>query len=338
MAKRAASSPDSILGRLAALRQAPSSPEFTAELRRAAAHASPVLVARAAELAARYNRADLANDLAAAFFRFNRGGGTGGGTGAAAADADKQFVARTAVARTLVDLGGSAPAAEDVFLAGAKAVGPSVPPGNPDDFAADLRAASVFGLVNARHRYAMAFCADLLADVSPVARVGAVRALSAGGDPAAAVLLRLRLRVGDRSPDVLAEAATGLMALDPELGIDPAADLLAHADDAVRAAAALAIGTSRHPRALELLRRAFRGEPDEGVRRAVQVAAAGTRSAAATDWLIELVGAAVVPDAVGAVEALGPHRLDETVRARVGEAVRTRAIRQLDEAFRLAFG
>jgi HEAT repeat protein len=327
MAKRGSSSPDAILNRLSVLRQAPSSPEFLVELRKALAHTSPVLVTRAAELACRYNRADLTDDLTAAFDRFRR-----------RPEDDNQCVARTAIARALIDLSAATAAAEDAFLAGARMVGGRVPPGNPDDFAADLRAVSAHGLVAARHPEALAVCTDLLADRSAVARAGAARALAAGGNPAAPLLLRLRIRVGDQSPDVLAESATGLMALDPAGGLEPVSGLFHHDEPSVRAAAALAIGASKLAAGVGLLRRAFGREPEAEVRQAMLVAAAASRTGDAVDWLVELTGTADLPTAVAAVEALGPYRLDDAVKRRVNGAVTDREDARLADAFGRTFG
>jgi hypothetical protein len=342
MAKRG-TSPDVILSRLSALRQAPSSAEFSAELRKAMAHPSVVVVARAAELACSYNRDDLGDDLVAAFGRFHRGSagsagaaGTAGGGGAA--EDDKQFVARTAVARALVDLSVTTAAAEGAFLAGARAIGGRVPPGNPDDFAADLRAVCAHGLVASRHPDAALVCTDLLADRSPVARAGAVRALAAGATPAAPLLLRLRLRVGDPSADVLADCATELMSLDPAGGLDAVAGLLDHDDGHVRGAAALAIGSARQPTGLALLRRAFAREAEADVRQAILVAAAAGRSAEAVDWLLELVTTALAPVAAAAVGALGPFRSDDAVKRRARDAVAARGDPPLvRQAFERAF-
>ncbi|HEX8913173.1 MAG TPA: hypothetical protein VF796_12510, partial [Humisphaera sp.] len=230
MAKRT-NSPEAILDRLTALRQASTSPEFTAELRRALTNASPVVVTRAAELACRYNRDDLVDDLVAAFERCQRDGA-----------ADKQFTARNAIVRALIDLSASTPAAEDAFLSGVRTIGPRIPPGAPDDQAADLRAACATGLVACRHPDALTVATDLLADPAPVARAGAARALAAGGNPAAALLLRLKLRVGDAMPEVTAECAAQLVELDPAGAVDPVAALLHHEQPAVRAAAAVALG------------------------------------------------------------------------------------------------
>lgn len=327
MAKRG-SSPDAILARLSVLRQAPSSAEFSAELLKAIRHASAVLVTRGAELACRYNRVDLIDELIAAFGRFDRNAGD-----------DNQCVARTAVARALVDLSASTAAAEDVFLAGARTVGGRVPPGNPDDFGSDLRVIGAHGLVNSRHPEALAVCTDLLADRSPVARAGAARALAAGANPAAPLLLRLRLRIGDLSPDVLADCAAGLMALDPVAGLGPVSALLPHDDPAVRAAAALAIGASKLPAGVGLLRRAFVGEPEPEVRQAILVAAAATRLTDALDWLVELVGTAGADSAAGAVEALAPYRLGEAIKRRVETALEgRRPDPRVAEAFAKAFG
>ncbi|MDB5297153.1 MAG: hypothetical protein JWO31_3136, partial [Phycisphaerales bacterium] len=105
----------------------------------------------------------------------------------------------------------------------------------------------------------------------------------------------------------------------------------------VRAAAAVAIGTSRQPTAAEVLRAAFAREPEPDVRRAVLFAAAGTRTAAAVDWLAGIVRDADAAAAVDAIDALGTYRTDEAVRRRVGDAVAAREEPRLTAAFERAF-
>ncbi|HEX8915729.1 MAG TPA: HEAT repeat domain-containing protein [Humisphaera sp.] len=328
MAKGGGSSPDRLLEQLTVLRQVPSSPEFAAALRKALAQASPVLVARAAELCARHGRGELVPDLVAAYERTAARGG---------ADADRQYVARTAVAKALVDLKAGVEA-DRVYLHGVRPGGGGSAAASYNDPAAELRAACGFGLVIANHRRALVVNTDLLADPAPLVRVAAARALAGTGQPAAALPLRLKLSLGDREPEVLAECVTGLMTLAAAESVDAAARATYHEDEGVRAAAAIALGTSRQPEALEVLQAAFSREGEPAVRKTILIAAASTRSAAAADWLIEVVARQPVPAAAEAIEALGPYRLDETVRRRVGEAVAARGEPGLASAMRAALG
>lgn len=324
MAKRA-TSPDAILERLSALRQVPSSPEFLTELRKAIAHTSPVVVGRGAELAARYDKRELSPDLIAAFDRFN---------GSRARDEDKSFAARTAIVRGLADLYAGGEAA-DVYLAAVRMIG-NAPPGGGTDSAADLRASAAFGLVTMVHPAALTVCTDLLADLAPAVRVAAARALAASGREGGALVMRLKLQIGDPEPEVLAECVTGLMQLLPAESLDVAVRMLRHRDEMVRAAAALAIGASKLPEVLTRLSEAFDREKEQSVRKTILIAAASTRSQAAIDWLVSLVSKDPWT-AEQAIEALGPFRLDETVRQRVGKMIEEHGGTRLTDAYKQVF-
>lgn len=325
MAKRA-SSPDAILDRLTALRQAPSSPEFLDELRQAIGHSSVVVVARGAELAARYEKRELTDELVAAFKRF---------TGTPERDADKSLAARTAIVRGLVDLYAGGEAA-DVYLAAAKMGAGSRSGVMIADPAAELRATAAFGLVTISHPAALTVCTDLLADLAPMVRVAAARALTASGRDGAVLVMRLKLQLGDPEPEVLSECVTGVLQLMPAESIDVAIRMLRHDDEGVRAATVLAIGASRLPEAVQLMREAFDREKERAARKTIMIAAASTRSAAAVDWLVGLVSKDPWT-AEDAIEALGPFRLDESVRQRVGKLVEAREVSRLAEAFKRVF-
>lgn len=325
MAKRA-SNPDAALERLTLLRQMSSSPEFHAEVRSAIAHKSVVVCARGAELAARYEKKELVPDLIAAYRRF---------AGTTDRDGDGNYVARTAIVRSLVDLYAGGEAA-DVYLQAVKVVAAAPPGVMIADPAAELRSTAAFGLIAMVHPSALMVCTDLLADSAVMVRIAAARALGSSGREGAALVLRLKLQLGDPDPEVLAECVTSIMQIMPKESLDVAKRLLLHRDEGVRASAALAIGTSKLPEALETLRQSFGRERDADVCKTILIAAASTRAVAAIDWLVSLVEKDA-KTAVAAIEALGPYRLDDSVRARVGKVVAERKLPALDDAMKRAF-
>ncbi|QOV90422.1 HEAT repeat domain-containing protein [Humisphaera borealis] len=325
MAKRA-SNPDAILDRLSALRQVPSSPEFLAELKKSIGHSSVVVVARGAELASRYEKKELAGDLAGAYWRFaemNPG------------HDDKNYVARTGVVRSLVDLYAGGEAA-DVYLSAVKQ-GAGRPSGVMlADPAAELRATAAFGLATMAHPEALTICTDLLTDLASLVRVAAARALSASGREGAVLVMRLKLRVGDSEPEVLAECATGLMQLAPAESLDVVAGLMSHREEAARAGAALALGASRLPAALDRLRQAYDREKEPEVLKTILIAAASSRLPAAVEWLVSLVEKDR-RTAEMAIDALSPFRLDESVKSRVTAFVQQSGNPSLLEAVQRVF-
>jgi len=288
-------------------------------------HTSPVVVGRGAELAARYDKRELSSDLITAFKRFND---------TRERDADKSFAARTAIVRGLVDLYAGGEAA-DVYLDAVRMIG-SAPPGQSTDTAADLRASAAFGLVTMVHPAALTVCTDLLADLAPAVRVAAARALAASGREGAALVMRLKLQVGDSEPEVLAECVTGLMQILPAESLDVAVRMLRHRDEMVRASAALAIGASKLPEVLPSLGKAFDKEKEPSVRKTLLIAAASSRTPAAIEWLISLVSKDPW-SAEQAIEALSPFRLDDSVRNRVGRIVEEEGGTRLASAYQRVF-
>jgi HEAT repeat protein len=125
---------------------------------------------------------------------------------------------------------------------------------------------------------------------------------------------------------VLGECFTGLLAVAPEDCVAFVAGFLAHADDAVRELAALALGESRLERALAPLKEAWEGVlVGEELRRALLRGAAAHRSEAAFAWLLELVRDTRVPVALEVVEALALYKHNAKLAQRLETTLRQRA-------------
>ena len=181
--------------------------------------------------------------------------------------------------------------------------------GGTADTAVDVRASCAMGLVASGYSRALVELTALLHDSDAAARIGAVRAIACGSPRDAELLLGAKALAGDAEQQVLGECFTGLLAVAPEESIMFVAAYLAHADDAVRELAALALGESRLDGALPPLKEAWNGVLlGEEFRRALLRAAAAHRSEAAFDWLLEIVAEARVPVAVTVIEALAPYK------------------------------
>lgn len=120
--------------------------------------------------------------------------------------------------------------------------------GPPVDVGSRVRAQSALGLVRSRHARSLPLVTDLLVDKEPQARIGAAQALALAELPGAMVL-RLKIRVGDDEADVLAECYTGLLEHHYSDSLELIQDRITQGDEQ----AMLALGTTRKPEALAIL-------------------------------------------------------------------------------------
>jgi hypothetical protein len=292
-------SADAVYEALAALRGQPATPQAIAQISQALQNKSNVVVARAAELASQLKLTDLCSDLTEAFDRFCR---------------DSKFpdgacIARTAVARAALEL--HCPA-ESLFLAGIHQL---------DRDAAELRAICALGLVQVRYRGVMNELVELLVDPIPTAQIGAVRAIANTGREDAAAVLRLKVLVGDRDADVIAECFAAMIQLDASGALPFVERYLDDEQQAVRDGAALAIGASRHPTAASVLCGRFHGAMDRDFRPTLLLAISTCRTAEAMDFLIDLIRDKPPQIGAEAIEALALYRHDANLRRRLEEAI-----------------
>jgi HEAT repeat protein len=317
------------LARLKTLRTAvPSSPEFRQALAKALAGKTNLLAARAAQYVGELRLTDFVPALAEAFRRFMH----------EPEKTDRGCPAKTAVAKALLEMEVGADA-EAVYLAGVRHVQHEPVWGGSEDTAGELRGYCVLGLALMNHRGVMAEVVDLLVDPHPAARTAAARAVAVTGREEGAWLLRLKLLTGDRSPDVLAEVMTSLVKLTPHNALPFLARFLDSHDEATRESAALAIGSSRQPAGLELLRHAWDASAGPDARRPLLLPLAMLRLEESLAFLLSAVES--IDDAqlaADAVDALRLYRHDEAVRAKVKAAAEKRPDPAARRAFASAFG
>ena len=197
--------------------------------------------------------------------------------------------------------------------------------GGKEDSAAHLRAAAAAGLaVCARPLDALLELADLLMDRARTARAGAAGALAQLSAPEGIALLRLKLLMGDGDPEVLGECSTAILKLAGDAGLPYVLGLL-HDDNAdVCIQAALALGQSRLPAALQPLRLCWSSEADLSVKEILLSAIALLRQAESTAFLVSLITEAGVETAASAIRALASMRSSPEVRRAVEAAVAAR--------------
>jgi hypothetical protein len=197
--------------------------------------------------------------------------------------------------------------------------------GGTADTAVDVRSSCAMGLVASGYSRALVELTALLNDADAGARLGAVRAIACGNPRESELLLRAKALGGDAEPQVIGECFTGLLAVAPETSIPFIAAYLAHADDALRELAALALGESRLDGALHPLKEAWNGVlVGEEFRSALLRAAAAHRSEAAFDWLLEIAAEARVPVAMAVIEALAPYKHNARLMQRLTSALTER--------------
>ena len=279
-----------------------------AQLASILARESGAVAASAARMVETRRLAGLEESLAAAFARIL----------ALPAKRDPQCVAKRAIAHALVELDIGHPA-QHVYASGARHVQLEPVFGGKVDTAAALRATCALGLLITAPPTLWASLADLLCDPEPEARSGAIHAIARSGNPHVGVPL-LRVRAGIRDPDgrVTADCLGALLALDADGSIDFVAVRLRDEDPAVAEGAALALGESRHPRALDRLRDFLSQPLDDDLLRAGYLSVMLLRSDAGRELLLEEVRTATAHRACLALEALGhdaTHLRDDVVRA-----------------------
>jgi hypothetical protein len=323
VAKRAAAADEaSIEQKLAELDELPAQREARSQpLAAALAHKHYRVVAKASRLAADGLLYDLVPALRAAYPRFLD----------KPAKADPSCFAKKAIVRALVALDCDD---AEFYLAGLRLRQMEPVWGGTADTAADVRASCAMGLVGTGQPRALVAIAALLYDPEPAARLGAVRAAACGNPREAELLLRSKVLAGDAEPAIVGECFSALLSVAPEESLPFVAPYLAHAEGALRELAALALGESRAPGALDLLKNAWNEVVvDDELRAALISAAAAHRSEPAFEWLLALAAEARVPVAERVVEALAPYKHNARLAQRLAAVLTQRGDRELTAGF-----
>jgi HEAT repeat protein len=134
-------------------------------------------------------------------------------------------------------------------------------------------------------------------------------------------LLRYKVRLGDKDSAVLGDCFAGLIALDPDESIPFVAEQLNGRPPEVQEEAALALGESRRPAALEHLKKRWATGPNEKIQDALLLAVALLRVPPALDFLLEILAGGDKVSASAALGALAIHRHNPDVRQRAAAAL-----------------
>jgi HEAT repeat protein len=311
--------PKKIEDRLEQLRQVrTSSPaEAEAALKKALTDRSNLIAAEAAKLCVELHSRPLIPDLLTALTRFFED----------PAKTDPRCWAKTAIVRALSALDYSeAPA----FLRAATHIQMEPVYGGQEDSAPHLRASAVLALVQCddlTRSEILRHLVDALADASETVRIEAVRALQQMNGDEGALVLRLKAHSGDERPAVIGQVFDSLLDLEGERSVRFIARFLDSADPEIRDEAALSLGASRLPVAVELLTACWKDATSRDFRSVLLRALSSSREESALEFLLSLVRVGPDRDASASLEALALHADSPEIQSRIEKAKRDRAQR-----------
>lgn len=299
-------------------------PEQVAALRKALGDRSNLIVAAAAEIAGENAVLELAKDLEAAFARFL----------VDPVKDDKLCRAKIAAVQALEKMEHLR---ADVFETASTYVQSEPVFGGSEDTAVPLRAAALIALARIEGAGSLPRLVDAMVDPARDVRVAAAQAMGYVGTEPAGLLLRLKARLGDREPDVLSECLSGLLTVDPRGNLAIVAEFLDPTNEVRCEAAAMAMGKSRIPEALDLLKACWPRCLSSGLRQRVLLAIAMMRLPGAIDHLLDVVGSDSEKDAAAALGALKIHNYDPRLRDRIEPIIRESGSRALWTIFERDF-
>ena len=186
------------------------------------------------------------------------------------------------------------------------------------------------------HPDALEECVTLLADPEIPARIGAIRAIGDSGRPEGLLLLRLKVLLGDREEEVVAQCLAALLRLGQAQSVGFVAKLLHSTSEGIAERAALVLGESRLPPAFAALHEAWQETSRAGLRRTLLLAMAMLRQDEALEFLLARVENEGERTAGDALAALSLYSRDEAVRERVRKIVHARP--ELQAVFAREFG
>jgi HEAT repeat protein len=170
-------------------------------------------------------------------------------------------------------------------------------------------------------------------------RIDSAVAINQLGRPEGALLLRLKLLMGDSQPDVLGYCFVSLLNLAPPGAVTFVSRFLKSADEDVRLEAASALAQSRDPQAIEVLKD-FWQEPllSLDVRRALLISLGASPLPEAAEFLVSVISTDAASLAATAISALSKSRFRTQLANRIAAALDQRADQNLKSVFTQEFG
>ncbi|MGO9009516.1 MAG: HEAT repeat domain-containing protein [Bryobacteraceae bacterium] len=299
---------EEVLERLSALREGQPA-EILPALRTSLADRVNVVVAKAAKIAAGRQLRELIPELLIAFDRLFED----------PVERDPQCWGKNAIAGALRDLEyrESAP-----FLRGMRHVQMEPVWGKHEDTAQPLRGICLLALVacsDIARGEVLRCLVEALTEPEAVVRAEAVRGLAEMEGDEAALLLRMKARLGDEEPQVAGQVFDALWKLEGEAALTFAAGFLESANGEIREEAALALGASRFAGAVPLLRNACAGARDPRFREVLFRALSLSRRPEAWEFLKSILKTGRRSDVKAVLEALELHRENPEIRRLIEE-------------------
>ncbi|HTU43528.1 MAG TPA: hypothetical protein VMF91_00600 [Bryobacteraceae bacterium] len=311
------------LEKLSGLRTHAPDPETFAALRKALADPVNVVVAKAARIIADLGLQSLLPDLLSAFHRLFEN----------PKQTDPQCWGKNALAKALKDLGH---AGSQEFLSGLNHVQMEPVWGGQEDTATVLRSTCALALVQCTditRQAVMRHLVDAFADETATVRADIARALEQIQGEEACLLLRLKALLGDEEPGVTGQVLESLLRLEHAAAVPFVANFLPLAGE-VAEEAALALGASRLPAALDVLKQTWTDArilvPEDVLLRAIS----SSRQESAIEFLLEIVRTGREREAIAALAALELHRASAEIRGRIASAAESRNEPSIQERFR----
>jgi HEAT repeat protein len=315
---------ESALNALSELRNEATTEIAVKEMRSYLGNRSNLVVAKAAKIAGELNLSQLIPDMVAAFGRLIKD----------APRLDKRCAAITEIAIALYELDYTEP---EVYRRGLHHIQKEASFGPPVDTAAALRGICAQGLLRTRDRDALADVVSLLVDPEPPARLGAVRALASNGGEAGVLLLRLKVLTGDTEPEVLGDCFSGLLAAAPEASLGFVAPYVDNGIETTAEAAIWALGGSRLPAAVDVLRKKWERTLDSNTRKVLIAALAASRLPESFEFLCSQLETASRQSAEDILTALAPYAGNDSLKQAAAAALKERGDATLLNAFRREF-
>lgn len=269
-----------------------------AALRKALKDRVNLMVAKAAKLTGELRAADLIPDLAAAFDRLME----------KPVERDPQCWGKNAIAAALVALDYREP---EPFLRGARHIQMEPVWNGEADTAEILRGVCLLALPSCQGiaREEILRClVDALAEDASTVRQEAVRAIAQMAGPEAPLLLRLKARAGDEETAVLGQVFDSLVQLEGAEALPFLSNFLHAKEGETCEEAALALGASRLPAAVALLRAALDQARGQEWREVLLRALSASRQPEAIELLLDLLRRGRPADRAAALAALELHR------------------------------
>ena len=299
---------DALLEVLRTASDDPESEQSRGVLERALAHDNWLVVSQAASVVGRHLLPEFETLLSGVWSRFLPN----------AAKTDPGCRAKEAALTALDELETLDP---DPFLPAIRYVQMEPVAGGRVDSAGGVRQRGIYALLRMHYSDAGLLAGELMADADAPVRAGVCRALGQYGSRESASLLLFKLHAGDEDPVVVCEAASALLELARDVGLELLERWLRSPSELRREAAALALGQSHDQGAIVLLARWL----DDGLgdrdfelgSRALGL----SRSDVARDALLTVVRQGAPSRAEQAIRALGVHSYDPQLAQKVHAAV-----------------